>query len=102
WADCAQYFLEAGAPERALEALDIYFERYEGKQGYEVYAPAPYRFRALTLLKLGRPQEALAAVGRALADPHSLPRYKCVRIRALAAIGEKERAIVELQQLQTS
>jgi hypothetical protein len=32
WADCARYFLEAGAPERALAALDIYFARYEGKQ----------------------------------------------------------------------
>jgi tetratricopeptide (TPR) repeat protein len=100
WADCAQYFLEAGAPDRALEWLDVYFERYEGKQGYEVYAPAPYRLRALALLKLGRPQEALAAVERACADPHSVPADKFVRIRALAAIGEKERAVAELQQLQ--
>ena len=99
WADCARYFLEAGAPERALAALDVYFARYEGKQGYEVYAPAPYRLRALTLLKLGRPQEALAAVERACADPHSVPADKFVRIRALAAIGEKERAVAELQQL---
>jgi len=101
WADCADHFLEAGAPERALEALDIYFERYEGKQtGYEVYAPAPYRLRALTLLKLGRPQEALTAVERACADPHSVPADKFVRIRALAAMGEKERPVAELQQLQ--
>src|SRR5262249_17424974 len=96
WADCAQYFLEAGAPERALEALDIYFARYDGKQGYEVYAPAPYRLRALTLLKLGRPQEALAAVERACADPHSVPADKFVRVRALSAIGEKKRAGAEL------
>jgi tetratricopeptide (TPR) repeat protein len=101
WADCAQYFLEAGAPERALEALDIYVERYDGKQvEYEAYTSAPYRLRALTLLQLGRPREALASVERACAHPHSVPADKFVRIRALAAIGEKERAVVELQQLQ--
>ena len=40
-----------------------------------------------------------AAVKRAFADPHSVPADKFVRIRALAAIGEKERAVAELQQL---
>jgi hypothetical protein len=100
WADCARYFLEAGAPERALETLDIYFARYEGKQkGYEVYAPAPYRMRAKTLLMLCRPHEALAAAERACAAPHSVPADKFVRICARAAVGEKDRAVGELQQL---
>jgi tetratricopeptide (TPR) repeat protein len=101
WAECARYFLEAGAPERALAALDVYFARYEGKQqGYESYAPAPYRLRAETLLALGRPQEALAAAERACADPHSVPADKFVRIRALAGVGEIDRALGELKHLQ--
>ena len=101
WADCADLFLKSGAPERALAALDVYFLRYEGKQkGYEVYAPAPYRLRAKTLLMLDRPQEALAAAERACADPHSVPADKFVRIRALAAVGETNRAVAELRQLQ--
>jgi tetratricopeptide (TPR) repeat protein len=100
WADCADYFLKAGAPELALSALDIYFDRYEGKQkGYERYLSAPYRLRAKVLLLLGRSQEALAAAERACADPHSVPADRFIRIRALAAIGEKDRAVAEMQQL---
>jgi len=99
WADCADRFLKADAPERALAALDIYFARYEGKQkGYECYIPAPCRFRAKALLLLGRSQEALAAAERACADPHSVPADKFVRICTLAAVGEKDRAVAEMQQ----
>jgi hypothetical protein len=100
WADCASYFLEAGAPERALAALDEYFARYEGKQkGYEVYAPAPYRLQAKVLLTLSRPKEALAAAEQACADPHSVPADRFVRLCARAAVGEKDRALAELELL---
>jgi hypothetical protein len=51
WADCANYFLKAGAPDRALAALDIYFEQYEEKQrGKWMYTSAPFRLRARALL----------------------------------------------------
>lgn len=100
WADCARYFLDAGAPERALAALAIYFARYEGRQsGWEDYRPAPYRLQALTLLALNRPREALAAAERACQDPHRVPADTFVRIRALAAVGEIDRAVGELEQL---
>ncbi len=100
WADCADYFLKAGAPERALAALDIYFDRYEAKQrGKRVYSPAPFRMQARTLLILGRPQEALAAAERALAHPGTVPADAFVRLRALAAVGETDRAVAELRRL---
>jgi hypothetical protein len=82
WADCANYFLKARAPDRALAALDIYFEQYEEKQrGKWMYSSAPFQLRARTLLVLGRLHEALVAAerGRSL-------RF----VRALAALGQTD------------
>jgi tetratricopeptide (TPR) repeat protein len=102
WADCADYFLKAGAPDRALAALDIYFERYEEKQrGKWMYSPAPFRQRARALLLLGRPQEALAAAERALADPRTVPTDAFIRLRALAAVGQTAQALAELRRLKS-
>jgi len=100
WADCADSFLKAGAPDRALAALDIYFERYEEKQrGKWMYSPAPFRLRARTLLLLHRPHEALAAAERAVADPRTVPADAFIRLRALAAVGEAGQALAELRRL---
>ena len=100
WADCAGYFLKAGTPERALAALDIYFEHYEGKQtGFDMFLGAPYRFRAEALLLLGQRQEALEAVERACADLHSVPANRFLRLRILAALGDRDGAVADLQQL---
>ncbi len=87
WADCSGYFLQAGEPARALAALDIYFERYEGRQeGYEIYAPAPYRMRAKALLAANRPTDALTAIDIACAHPSSVRADKFVRVRVLLAL----------------
>ena len=92
WADCANYFLKAGAPDRALAALDIYFEQYEEKQrGKWMYSSAPFQLRARTLLVLGRLHEALVAAERA--------GEVFVRVRALAALGQTDQALAELQRL---
>ncbi len=102
WADCADYFLKAGAPDRALAALDIYFEQYEEKQrGKWMYSPAPFRQQARTLLLLDRPHEALAAIKRAVADPRTVPADMFVRLRALAAVGQTARALAELRRLKS-
>jgi tetratricopeptide (TPR) repeat protein len=100
WADFSDYFLKAGAPDRALAALDIYFERYEEKQrGKYFYSPAPFRLRARALLLLGRPHEALAAAERAVADPRTVPADLFIRLRALAAVGQTAQALAELRRL---
>jgi hypothetical protein len=93
WADCTGYFLQAREPARALAALGIYFERYEGRQrGYEVYAPAPYRMRARALLATNRPTDALAAIDIACAHPNSVPADKFVRVQVLLALGMQSEA----------
>jgi tetratricopeptide (TPR) repeat protein len=100
WADCAGYFLKAGAPDRALAALDIYFERYEEKQRDKwMYSPAPFRLRAMALLLLGRPHEALAAAERAVAHPRTVPADRFIRLHALAAVGQTAQALAELSRL---
>jgi tetratricopeptide (TPR) repeat protein len=102
WADCAVYFLKANAPERALEALDTYFADYESQEkgmGYKVVVTAPHRMQAKALLVVGRPQEALVAAERACAAPHSVPADRFVRITALAAIGDTDRAVAEFKEL---
>jgi len=87
WADRANY--------RALAALDIYFEQYEEKQrGKWMYSSAPFQPRARTLLVLGRLHEALVAAKRA--------GEVFVRVRALAALGQTDQALAELQRPQTN
>jgi len=101
WSNCAKYFLKASNPERALEVLDLYFEKYEAKQiGYERYLPAPYNYKSKALLALGRADEALLAADAAILLPHSTPSDKFMRIMALANIGEIETAIAELSKLE--
>ena len=101
WSDCAKYFLKASNPERALEVLDHYFEKYEAKQvGYEKYLPAPYNYKSKALLALGRADEALAAADAAIRLPHSTPSDKFMRVIALANIGETETARAELSKLE--
>ena len=100
WADCASYFIEGGEPGRALAALDVYFAGYEAKQkGYEVYLPAPHRMRATALLALNQPKAALEAAERACSYSTSVPADKFVRLRALAALGETQRALAEFAVL---
>jgi hypothetical protein len=71
-----------------------------GKTGSrEVYAPEPYRLQAKVLLTPSRPKEAFAAAEQACADPHSVPADKFVRLCARAAVGEKDRALAELELL---
>src|SRR5262245_21467171 len=102
WADCADDFLKAGAPDRALAALDTYFERYEEKQrGKYMYSPAPFRQQARALLLLGRPHEALAAAERAVAEPRTVPADLFIRLRALAAVGQTAQALAELRRLKS-
>jgi predicted Zn-dependent protease len=101
WADCAGHFLRAGAADRALAALDVYFERYEGQQrGYKVYLSAPYRARAKALLTTGRPDEALAAIESACACEGSVPADQFVRVQALAALGRVEEARAAFASMQ--
>ena len=100
WADCAAYFLKADAPERALEALDIYFADYESQEkGLKVMVTAPLRMRAKALLMVGRPQEALVAAERACAAPHSVPADRFLRVVALATVGEAARAVAAFREL---
>jgi len=101
WSDCAKYFLKASNPERALEVLELYFEKYEAKQvGYENYLPAPYNYKSKALLALGRADEALIAADTAIRLPHSTPSDKFMRVKALANIGDIETALNEFSELE--
>jgi predicted Zn-dependent protease len=103
WADCAFNFIKAGEPGRALDALAVYFERYEGKQrGYEVYRPAPYRARAKALLDVGRADDALEAINTACADQNSVPADKFMRVQVLAALGRGAEALSEFNALRAT
>lgn len=100
WNDCAIFFVNAGEPQRALDALATYFKSYEGKQaGYERYLPAPYRAQALALMALERPDEALVPIERACADAHSVPADRFVRARVLAMQGKRDEALTEINAL---
>lgn len=101
WSDCAKYFLKASNPERALEVLDFYFEKYEANQvGYEKHLPAPYNYKSKALLALGRADEALVAADAAIRLPHSTPSDKFMRVMALANIGDTDTARAELSKLE--
>jgi len=101
WSDCAKYFLKASNPERALEVLDLYFDKYEAKQvGYEKYLPAPYNYKSKALLALSRPDEALVAADAAIELRHSTPSDKFMRVIALANIGNTEIALSEFYELE--
>ena len=100
WADCAEYFLKAGKRERALAALDLYFEGYEGRQkGYETYLSAPHRMRARVLLALGRNAEALVSAERAKAQVKTVPADQFMLVMCQSANGQHDKALAGLTAL---
>lgn len=96
WADCAGYFLKAGAPQRAREVLDRYFERYaERVDAYKVYITAPLRTYAEILLSLGDAQNALRYAEQAIVAERHVPADEFTWIRCLIHTRQIDKAKTE-------
>ena len=97
WADCANYFIEAGDLLKAKDVLEMYFERYEKKvEAYLIYTTAPWRAYASILLKTGDVQTAYQFACKAAQHPKHVPADEFVWIECLAHRGQIEAAEKEL------
>ncbi len=98
WAECAQYFYDAGAKDRAMEVLQEYFQHYAHAVTYYASdSTAPLRLYATLLIERGDIHNALKAVEQARYSKHCVPADWEIWIKLLALNGETEKALEELR-----
>lgn len=100
WADCSQYFVEAGEPQRAIEVLERYFREYEAAvKAYACYTTAPWRLYSKLMLP-SNPDLALEYARRAAAHLHHCPADQFTLMRALEVTNPPQ-ARAELEKMRT-
>ncbi|MBO9128541.1 hypothetical protein [Bacillus sp. 165] len=98
WAECAQYFYDAGAKERAEEVLQEYFREYaHAVTHYACYSTAPLRVYTALHLDKGDIKGALGIAEQARFHEHYVPADWELWIKVLALNGEPEKALEELR-----
>jgi Tfp pilus assembly protein PilF len=74
WADCAEEFVKAGDPAKAIALLEEYLLQYASRvTAYACYETAPLRVLARLFADSGELEQARELARRACASPHKVP-----------------------------